>query len=97
MENPSACIAPAVRDLRPAGEKLISVVSGCYNAEDNDRDCYEQVKNVFAEIGTSRYEHLFIDNASRDKTAAILREMAAADKNVKVILNVRQLSPIRSP
>jgi glycosyltransferase involved in cell wall biosynthesis len=93
----SACIAPSTRDTRPANEKLISVVSGCYNEEENVRECYEQVKRVFAEIGTYRYEHIFIDNASRDKTVAILREIAAADKNVKVIVNARNFGHIRSP
>jgi polyisoprenyl-phosphate glycosyltransferase len=97
LEHLSACIAPAAPDLRPASEKLISVVSGCYNEEENVRDCYEQVKKVFAEIGTYRYEHIFIDNASRDKTPAILREIAAVDKNVKVILNARNFGHIRSP
>jgi len=97
LEHPSACIAPAAPDLRAASEKLISVVSGCYNEEENVRDCHEQVKKVFADIGTYRYEHIFIDNASRDMTAAILREMAAADKNVKVILNARNFGHIRSP
>ncbi len=97
MEHLSACIAPAARDLRPAREKLISVVSGCYNEEENVRECYEQVKKVFAEIGTYRYEHIFIDNASKDKTVAILREIAAADKNVKVIVNARNFGHIRSP
>ncbi len=97
MEHPSACIAPVLRDTRPAGEKLISVVSGCYNEEGNVRECYEQVKQVFAEIGTYRYEHIFIDNASKDKTVAILREIAAQDKNVKVIVNARNFGHIRSP
>jgi len=97
LEQPSACIAPAARDLRPANEKLISVVSGCYNEEENVRECYAQVKKVFADLGTYRYEHIFIDNASKDKTVAILREIAAADKNVKVIVNARNFGHIRSP
>jgi len=97
LEKPSACIAPAVADLRPASEKLISVVSGCYNEEENVRECYEQVKKVFADLGTYRYEHIFIDNASKDKTVAILREIAAKDKNVKVIVNARNFGHIRSP
>ena len=36
-------------------------------------------------------------NASRDGTAAILRQIAAEDKNVKVILNARNFGHIRSP
>ena len=43
------------------------------------------------------YEHLFIDNASTDGTVAILRELAAADKRVKVIVNTRNFGHIRSP
>ncbi len=97
MEHPSACLAPAARDTRLASEKLISVVSGCFNEEGNVRECYEQVKKVFAEIGTYRYEHIFIDNASKDRTVAILREIAAQDKNVKVIVNARNFGHIRSP
>ncbi len=97
MEHPSACIAPLSRDTRPASEKLISVVSGCYNEEENVRECYEQVKKVFADLGTYRYEHIFIDNASKDKTVAILREIATKDKNVKVIVNARNFGHIRSP
>ncbi len=97
MEHPSACLAPTSPDARPASEKLISVVSGCYNEEENVRECYEQVKRVFAEVGTYRYEHIFIDNASKDKTVAILREIAARDKNVKVIVNARNFGHIRSP
>ena len=43
------------------------------------------------------YEHLFIDNASKDKTVEILRELAAADKRVKVIVNTRNFGQVRSP
>jgi glycosyltransferase involved in cell wall biosynthesis len=97
LEHLSACIAPLLRDTRPASEKLVSVVSGCYNEEENVRECYEQVKKVFADLGTYRYEHIFIDNASKDQTVAILREIAAKDKNVKVIVNARNFGHIRSP
>jgi len=97
LERPSACIAPSTLPARPAGDKLISVVSACYNEEGNVRECYEQVKKVFHEIGRYRYEHIFIDNASKDGTVAILRELAAKDKNVKVILNARNFGHIRSP
>jgi glycosyltransferase involved in cell wall biosynthesis len=97
LERPSACIAPSPLPARPSGGKLISVVSGCYNEEENVRECYEQVKKVFQEIGRYRYEHIFIDNASKDGTVAILRQIAAQDKNVKVIINARNFGHIRSP
>jgi len=97
LEPSSACLAPSSRPVHPAGEKLISVVSGCYNEEENVRECYAQVKKVFQEIGRYRYEHIFIDNASKDGTVAILRQIAAQDKNVKVIINARNFGHIRSP
>src|SRR5271170_7297942 len=96
LDAASACIAPSVPPDRPAGGKLISVVCGCYNEEGNVRECYERVRKVFADIGRYRYEHIFIDNASRDRTVFILREIAAQDKNVKVIVNARNFGHIRS-
>ncbi|HUB67888.1 MAG TPA: glycosyltransferase family 2 protein [Candidatus Methylacidiphilales bacterium] len=95
-ESASACLAIDASFVPPAGGKLISVVSGCYNEEDNIRECYEQVRKVFAGMERYRYEHIFIDNASKDRTVAILREIAAQDKNVKVIVNARNFGHIRS-
>lgn len=77
--------------------KLISVVTPCYNEEENVRPLYEAVKAVFAKLPQYRYEHIFIDNASKDKTQQILREIAENDKNVKVIFNTRNFGQVRSP
>jgi glycosyltransferase involved in cell wall biosynthesis len=43
------------------------------------------------------YEHLFIDNASTDRTVEILKEIAARDKRVKIIVNMRNFGACRSP
>jgi glycosyltransferase involved in cell wall biosynthesis len=77
--------------------KLISVVTPCYNEEENIRDIYSQVQNVFEELGCYSYEHIFIDNASKDGTVSILKEFARKDKNVKIIVNARNFGHIRSP
>ena len=50
---------------------------------------YEQVRKVMAGLPGYDYEHIFIDNASKDRTVAILRELAKEDKRVKVIVNAR--------
>src|SRR5690242_10498779 len=50
-----------------------------------------------AGIGRYRYEHLFIDNHSSDRTVEILKRIAAADTNVKVIVNARNFGHVRSP
>lgn len=77
--------------------RLISVVSPCFNEEDNVRNCYEQVRQVFAdELPDYDYEHVFCDNFSSDRTAEILTELADSDRRVKVILNARNFGPIPS-
>lgn len=77
--------------------KHITVVTPCYNEEDNVEEVYRQVRAVFETIEGVKYEHLFIDNFSSDRTPELLRSMAAADRNVKVILNARNFGHIRSP
>lgn len=77
--------------------RLISVVTPCFNEEDNLSQIYEAVRGVFAGLPQYRYEHLFIDNASRDASPKILRALAAADPRVKVIFNNRNFGPVRSP
>jgi polyisoprenyl-phosphate glycosyltransferase len=76
--------------------RLISVVTPCYNEEGNVREMYEAIRTIFAALPQYRYEHIFIDNASKDVTPRVLRELAAADPNVKVILNARNFGQVRS-
>lgn len=75
----------------------VTILTPCYNEEENVRALYEKVKSVFAPLRDVRYEHLFIDNASTDGTVAILRELASRDRAVKVIVNTRNFGHIRSP
>ncbi len=77
--------------------KTVSVVTPCFNEEGNVREVYERVRDLMSSLGRYRYEHIFIDNASRDTTFPILREIAAADSNVKVIRNARNFGHVRSP
>ena len=76
---------------------LLTILTPCFNEEGNVREVYQQVKAVMATIPDLEYDHLFIDNASTDGTVAILRELAAADKRVRVIVNTRNFGQVRSP
>src|SRR5258708_40362195 len=78
-------------------KKTISILTPCFNEEDNVREVYERVRAVMSSLGSYDYEHLFIDNASTDNTFAILKLIASFDKNVKVIRNARNFGPTRSP
>jgi glycosyltransferase involved in cell wall biosynthesis len=77
--------------------KRISIVSPCYNEEDNVRACHETVRALFeGPLAGYEREHIFADNASQDTTPEILRGIAAADPSVKVVLNARNFGPFRS-
>ena len=76
--------------------KKISVVTPCYNEEGNIEEIYLQVKQIFADLEKYDYEHLFIDNASQDKTVDILKSIAIKDPNIKIIVNARNFGAIRS-
>lgn len=77
--------------------KTISIITACYNEEGNVGELYERVRAVMSRLGRYRYEHIFIDNASRDNTWWELKSIAARDTNVKIIRNARNFGHIRSP
>jgi glycosyltransferase involved in cell wall biosynthesis len=77
--------------------QLISVVTPCYNEAENVWEVYDQVRQVLDDFPQYTYEHIFIDNASKDATVAILRDIARADCRVKVIVNTRNFGQVRSP
>src|SRR5689334_1245107 len=76
--------------------KLISIVTPCYNEEENINELYERIQTVMSSLDYN-YEHIFIDNASTDKTVDLIRILAQKDKHVKAILNARNFGHIRSP
>lgn len=76
----------------------ISIVSGCFNEEDNVEELARRVKKIMSQYeGKYNYELIFIDNCSTDSTQKILKKMAAEDFSLKVILNARNFGHIRSP
>jgi glycosyltransferase involved in cell wall biosynthesis len=77
--------------------KTISIVSPCFNEEDNVEKCYQVVKSIFAnELPSYHLEHIFVDNASTDHTVEILRKIVTKDASVKVIVNARNFGVDRS-
>jgi glycosyltransferase involved in cell wall biosynthesis len=76
--------------------KKISIVTGCYNEEENVDELCERIAKVMATLPYD-YEHIFIDNASTDNTVKKIKEIAVKDKRVKLIVNARNFGHIRSP
>ena len=66
--------------------KKLSIITPCYNEEVNVEICAQELKKVMSEsLSNYEYEHIFADNASTDSTLMKLRQLAAEDKNIKVI------------
>jgi polyisoprenyl-phosphate glycosyltransferase len=78
-------------------QKLVSVVTACYNEEDNVAPLVERIREQFAALPQYRYEHILIDNASTDRTVERVKAIAARDPRVKLIVNTRNFGHIRSP
>ena len=78
--------------------KKITIVTACFNEEENVQLLYERVVKVFNEnLSNYKYEHIFIDNDSSDRTVDILKDIAKEDKRIKIIVNSRNFGHIRSP
>jgi len=77
--------------------KLISIVTPCFNEEDNIINLYQEVQKEIKPFKKKyTFEHIFIDNCSEDSTVKILRDLSKKNKNVKVILNSRNYGFVRS-
>jgi glycosyltransferase involved in cell wall biosynthesis len=76
---------------------LLSIVTPCYNEEDNIDELYTRIKAAVAAQPKYEFELIFIDNNSQDGTVGKLRRLAATDPMVKVIVNTRNFGHIRSP
>ena len=75
---------------------MISIVTPCYNEEENIEELYRRVVAVMADQPYD-YELICIDNCSTDGTVKIIKEIASQDKRLKLIVNVRNFGHIRSP
>lgn len=76
---------------------LLSIVTPCYNEEENVDELYAQVKAAIADQTKYSFELIFIDNHSQDGTVAKLKKLAEKDPMVKIIVNTRNFGHIRSP
>lgn len=62
----------------------LSIVVPVYNEEESLRPMHEALHNALDQLGKP-FEVLYVDDGSRDKSFAILQELAASDPTVKVV------------
>jgi len=77
--------------------KTISIVSPCYNEEASVEGCYDTIKALFdGPLADYQREHVFVDNCSTDRTVDILKQIAAHDPAVRIVVNARNFGVFRS-
>ena len=78
--------------------KTISIVVPCYNEEENVQAMADALRETFKkDLPAYRYEVLFIDNDSKDRTREIIRKLCAEDKGIKGIFNAKNFGQFNSP
>ena len=78
--------------------KTISIVVPCYNEEDNVIPLSRAITALFEkELADYRYELIFIDNDSRDRTRELLRGLCQSDPDIKAIFNAKNFGQFNSP
>ncbi len=78
--------------------KKISIMVPTYNEEENVELLHEKIVEEFKNnLPNYKYEILFIDNKSKDKTREKIRKICKKDKNVKAIFNAQNFGQFNSP
>jgi len=65
--------------------ETLSVIVPCYNEEEVITESYSRLKKMLDGISTYQTEIIFINDGSKDRTAQMLSDIAATDKQVKVL------------
>lgn len=78
--------------------KTISIVVPCYNEEENVAVLADALRDMFGkDLPGYRYEIIFIDNDSKDRTREIIRDLCENDKGIKGIFNAKNFGQFNSP
>ena len=64
---------------------MISVIVPCYNEEESLPLFYDEINKIIKQMKKVKFEIIFINDGSTDKTLEILRELSKKDKRVRYI------------
>lgn len=65
--------------------ELISIIVPCYNEQEVLLKFYNEMKKVIKEMSDVKFELIFVDDGSKDKTLSILKKLSQKDKRVRFI------------
>ena len=69
--------------------KKISIIAQCYNEEKTLKHYYKEMNTIMNKMDYIDFELIFIDDASRDNSRKIIKELVKKDKRVKYIFMSR--------
>ena len=77
--------------------KKISIISPCYNEEENITYCCNSIKELFNnKLKDYDYEHIICDNNSNDYSLKILKKIASNDNKIKILVNAKNYGSVKS-
>lgn len=77
--------------------RRISIVTGCFNEEENVLPLYERISAQMERLPQYDFEVIFVDNHSHDRTVERITSLCVQDRRVKLIVNARNFGHVRSP
>jgi glycosyltransferase involved in cell wall biosynthesis len=84
MAPTSTHLSPGQGSMQQSGPTSVSIVIPVYNEEDNVAEGYHELTGILTRAGY-RYEIIYIDDGSRDKTIQNLVNVAGRDPSVRII------------
>lgn len=74
------------RDSERNQAKMISWIIPCFNEDCVIEETIKRIKDATSSISLNyKFEYIFIDDGSTDKTRQVLKEIASKDKNIKIV------------
>ena len=65
----------------------ISFIVPCYNEEDNISDVVNEIESAIIPFSNIVYEIVIIDDASKDNTLKVIKEIQKMNNNIKIVQN----------
>ncbi len=75
----------SANETKPAFDGLLSVVVPCRDEEEMLPIFRNEFFRTMAEMGNPRFEIIFVEDGSKDRTLEILREMSRADARIRFV------------
>ena len=72
-------------------QKKLSIVVPCYNEESNLSLTYNEIIKSLKKTKINRYEIIFVDDYSTDRTQNGIKKILKQNKNTKIIVNKKNL------